>query len=43
MGLEKNNGDIDEKSLNPIYTYSFSVEPTSKKLSDILHQKSLIM
>ena len=33
MGLEKNNGDIDEKSLNPIYTYSFSVEPTSKKLS----------
>tara|TARA_B100001094_G_C18167692_1_gene793138 strand:- start:187 stop:1374 length:1188 start_codon:yes stop_codon:yes gene_type:complete len=33
MGLEKNNGDIDEESLNPIYTYSFSVEPTSKKLS----------
>ena len=33
MGLNKNNGDVDETSVNPIYTYSFCLEPTSKKLS----------
>ena len=33
MGLNKNNGDVDETSVNPVYTYSFCIEPTSKKLS----------
>lgn len=33
MALTNNSGDIDETSINPVYTYSFSIEPTLKKLS----------
>ena len=33
MGLDNNNGDVDENSLNPVYTYSFCRDPTTKKLS----------
>ena len=33
MSLDNNNGDVDDNTLNSVYTYSFCREPTTKKLS----------